>query len=39
VGISGYGLDIGERVPIVIEPGADNAYYLQTKKERMGHML
>lgn len=39
VGISGYGLDITERVPIVIEPGADNAYYLQTKKERMGHML
>ena len=39
VGISGYGLEIVERVPIIIKPGADNAYYLQTKKERMGHMI
>jgi 3,4-dihydroxy 2-butanone 4-phosphate synthase/GTP cyclohydrolase II len=39
VGISGYGLEIVERVPIVIAPGDDNAYYLQTKKERMGHLL
>lgn len=39
VGISGYGLEIVERVPIVIQPGADNSYYLQTKKERMGHMI
>ena len=39
IGISGYGLKITERVPLVIEPCEDNACYLSTKKERMGHML
>ncbi len=39
VGISGYGLEITARVPLVIAPGAENAGYLSTKKERMGHLL
>ncbi|MCI5779353.1 MAG: bifunctional 3,4-dihydroxy-2-butanone-4-phosphate synthase/GTP cyclohydrolase II [Lentisphaeria bacterium] len=39
IGIDGYGLRIEERVPIVIDPGRDNAFYLRTKKERMGHLL
>lgn len=39
IGISGYGLKITERVPLVIAPGEDNACYLSTKKERMGHLL
>ena len=39
VGIDGYGLKINARVPIVIDPGKDNAFYLRTKKERMGHLL
>ena len=39
IGISGYGLKITERVPLVIEPVAENACYLSTKKERMGHLL
>ena len=39
VGLSGYGIRITERVPIVIPPNADNAFYLETKKKRMDHML
>ncbi|MBO5307774.1 MAG: bifunctional 3,4-dihydroxy-2-butanone-4-phosphate synthase/GTP cyclohydrolase II [Lentisphaeria bacterium] len=39
IGLSGYGLEITERVPIIIEPCEDNAFYLRTKKERMGHLI
>ena len=39
IGISGYGLKITERVPLVIEPVEENFCYLSTKKERMGHLL
>ena len=39
IGIDGYGLDIESRVPIVIDPVAENEFYLKTKKERMGHLL
>jgi len=38
-GISAYGLKIVERVPIEIKPNKVNRYYLQTKKEKMGHAL
>lgn len=39
VGLSGYGIAVTERVPIVIPPDAENAGYLRTKKERMGHLF
>ncbi len=39
VGLSGYGLEIAERVPLVMEPCRENEFYLRTKKERMGHLL
>ena len=39
VGLSGYGMEVTERVPIVIPPNADNAFYLETKKVRMDHMI
>ncbi len=39
VGLEGYGLQVVERVPIVIPPGEHNRDYLQTKKERLGHLL
>lgn len=37
--LSGYGLEIVERVPIVIPPNQHNQYYLDTKQSRMGHEL
>ncbi len=37
--LSGYGMEIAERIPIQIEAGRYNRFYLQTKKLRMGHML
>lgn len=38
-GISGYGVEIIERVPLEIEPNANNLNYLRTKKEKLGHVL
>jgi len=39
IGLAGYGLEIVERVPIVIEPTADNEDYLHTKAEKLGHFI
>ncbi|MGM9572121.1 MAG: bifunctional 3,4-dihydroxy-2-butanone-4-phosphate synthase/GTP cyclohydrolase II [bacterium] len=39
VGLEGYGLDIVDRVPIIISPNANNEAYLSTKKNKMGHLL
>ena len=39
VGLSGYGLEIVEQVPIEIEPNEFNRHYLKTKKEKLGHRL
>jgi 3,4-dihydroxy 2-butanone 4-phosphate synthase/GTP cyclohydrolase II len=38
-GLEGFGLEITSRVPIIIEPTPDNARYLATKRDRMGHLL
>ena len=38
-GLEGYGLEIVERVPLETAPNPENLRYLQTKKERMGHLL
>jgi 3,4-dihydroxy 2-butanone 4-phosphate synthase/GTP cyclohydrolase II len=38
-GLAGYRLEIVERVPIEIEPSTYDRFYLQTKKEKMGHIL
>jgi len=39
IGLEGHGLNIVERVPIVCPPSEHNVRYLQTKKERLGHLL
>lgn len=39
IGLDGYGLKVVERVPIVITPTETNAHYLQTKKEKLGHLI
>lgn len=39
VGLEGYGIQVVERVPIVMPSKPENAYYLSTKKEKMGHIL
>jgi GTP cyclohydrolase II len=33
------GIDVAERVPLVIEPGAHNERYLETKRRRMRHEI
>ncbi len=38
-GLEGYGLEIVERVPIVIPANSFDRRYLDTKKEKMGHLL
>ncbi len=38
-GLSGYGLEIVERVPIEMSCNEENIRYLRTKKEKLGHML
>jgi len=39
VGLQGYGLEIVEQLPLRVSPNPDNARYLKTKKDRMGHLL
>ncbi len=39
VGLEGYGLEIVERVAIEMPPKEENLKYLQTKREKMGHLL
>lgn len=39
VGLEGYGMEVVERIPILIPPSNTNIQYLKTKKEKMGHLL
>ena len=39
VGLQAYGLSVTGRVPIEIEPTESNIRYLETKKNKMGHIL
>jgi 3,4-dihydroxy 2-butanone 4-phosphate synthase/GTP cyclohydrolase II len=39
VGLEGYGLEVVERVPLIIEPNEFNKRYLAAKEQKLGHML
>jgi 3,4-dihydroxy 2-butanone 4-phosphate synthase/GTP cyclohydrolase II len=39
VGLESYGLKVVESVPIEIKANPFNEFYLQTKRDRMGHSL
>ena len=39
VGLAGYGIEIVSREPIVMPPTAEDARYLATKKEKLGHLI
>ena len=38
-GLSGYGIEVVERVAIQMNHNERNEYYLKTKKEKMGHIM
>ncbi|OFX79407.1 MAG: bifunctional 3,4-dihydroxy-2-butanone 4-phosphate synthase/GTP cyclohydrolase II [Bacteroidetes bacterium GWE2_29_8] len=38
-GLTGYGIEIVEIVPLVVEPNKHNMNYLRTKQDKMGHKL
>ncbi len=38
-GLQGHGLEIVERVPLRIRPNRHNSRYLDTKREKLGHLL
>ncbi len=38
-GLGGYGLEVVDRVPLVIDAGDHNAAYLQAKRTKLGHLL
>jgi len=38
-GLGGYGLQVEERVPLVMDAGQHNAAYLQAKRTKLGHLM
>jgi 3,4-dihydroxy 2-butanone 4-phosphate synthase/GTP cyclohydrolase II len=38
-GLDGYGLEIVERLPLLVHPGVENRRYLRTKQDKLGHLL
>ena len=39
IGLESYGLEVVENVPIEVTPNKYNHFYMETKKNKMGHML
>jgi 3,4-dihydroxy 2-butanone 4-phosphate synthase/GTP cyclohydrolase II len=38
-GLTGYGLELVDQVPLEVQPNPNNAKYLQTKRTKLGHLL
>ncbi len=39
IALKGYGLEIAERVPLEVAPTENSRRYLETKREKLGHLL
>jgi 3,4-dihydroxy 2-butanone 4-phosphate synthase/GTP cyclohydrolase II len=39
IGLQGYGLDVVERIPIEVPPNPANNRYLETKRDKLGHLI
>ncbi|MGB8657747.1 MAG: bifunctional 3,4-dihydroxy-2-butanone-4-phosphate synthase/GTP cyclohydrolase II [Candidatus Zixiibacteriota bacterium] len=39
VGLEGYGLKVTERIPTEVPPTPENIRYLETKRDKLGHLL
>jgi len=39
IGLQGYGLEIVDRIPIEVIPNPNNVKYLQTKRDKLGHLI
>lgn len=39
VGLEGYGLEIVDRVPLIVKPNSINEKYLKTKRDKLGHLI
>lgn len=38
-GLDKYGIQIGERIPLVLQPSEHNDFYLATKRDKLGHII
>jgi len=38
-GLEGYGITITENIPLIVKPNPHNRFYLETKRDKMGHFL
>jgi 3,4-dihydroxy 2-butanone 4-phosphate synthase / GTP cyclohydrolase II len=39
IGLTGYGLEVVERIPLEIHPNQHNERYLTTKRDKLGHLI
>lgn len=38
-GLEGYGIEVVENIPLIIQPNDHNRFYMETKRDKMGHFL